>query len=123
MVRDLDLPVTIEVLPTVREPDGLALSSRNQLLSPDQRPQALALHAGLAAAEAVVAAGETDAERIRAAAMAAMAERGVMPEYFALVHPDTLEAVPNLNGRTLAAVAARVGPVRLIDNTILSTRS
>lgn len=121
MARDLDMPVRIEVLPTVREPDGLALSSRNALLDPAERPRALALRAGLDAAERAVAAGERDPEAVRAAALAAMRERGVEPEYFALVHPDTLQAVPTVNGRTLAAVAARVGLVRLIDNTLLTT--
>jgi pantoate--beta-alanine ligase len=121
MARDLDMPARIEVLPTVREPDGLALSSRNALLAPEDRPRALALHAGLQAAERAVAAGERDARAVRAAALAAMAERGVEPEYLALIHPETLEAVPAVNGRALLAVAARVGPVRLIDNALLTT--
>jgi pantoate--beta-alanine ligase len=123
MARDLDIPTRIEVLPTVREADGLAMSSRNALLSPGDRPRALALRAALDAAEAAVAGGTRDAEVVRAAAMGAMAERGVEPEYFALVHPDTLETVPAINGHVLAAVAARVGSVRLIDNTVLTTRS
>ena len=123
MARDLDIPAEIAVLPTVREPDGLALSSRNLLLAPDERLRALALVEGLRAAELAVERGERDAARVQAAALEAMRERGVTPDYFALVHPDTLETVSTLNGRTLAAVAARVGDVRLIDNAVLTTRS
>jgi pantoate--beta-alanine ligase len=121
MARDLDMPVDIAVLPTVREPDGLAMSSRNALLAPGDRPRALARRAGLDAASGALAAGERDSAAIRAAAVAAMTRCGVEPEYFALVHPETLETVPVVNGRVLAAVAARVGSVRLIDNETLTT--
>jgi pantoate--beta-alanine ligase len=123
MARDLDIAAEIAVLPTVREPDGLAMSSRNLLLAPGERARALALVEALRAAEQAVERGERDAARVQAAALQAMRERGVTPEYFALVHPDTLQTVSTLNGRTLAAVAARVGDVRLIDNAVLTTRS
>jgi pantoate--beta-alanine ligase len=119
MVRDLDIPVELVVLPTVREPDGLALSSRNARLDPAGRRRALSLSHGLRAAEAAVAGGERDAAAIAAAARAAM--DALEPEYVALVDPDSFEPVQNVNGRVLVAVAARVGATRLIDNTIIHT--
>jgi pantoate--beta-alanine ligase len=120
LVRDLDLPVRIEVCPTVREPDGLALSSRNVHLHGADRERALALHDALAAAEASLRAGERDAEALRAAALAAMRGRGVEPDYLELVHPDDLSPVARVDGEVLVAVAASVGSTRLIDNTILN---
>jgi pantoate--beta-alanine ligase len=119
MVRDLDLPVELVVIPTVREPDGLAMSSRNVRLDSDERTRALALARGLEAAEAAIAAGERDAETIAAAARAAM--DGVQPEYLALVDPDSFEPITAVDGRVLVAVAARIGATRLIDNTIVHT--
>ena len=118
-VRDLDLPVRIEVCPTVREPDGLALSSRNVRLDEDARRRALALRRGLDAAERAVDEGDSDATAVRARAVAAMVELGVRPEYFEIVDPRTLVPVPDLAGDALAVVAAWVGDVRLIDNTTL----
>jgi pantoate--beta-alanine ligase len=120
LVRDLDLPVRIEVCQTVREPDGLALSSRNAHLHAADRERALALHDGLRAAEASLRAGERDAHVLCAAARAAMRERGVEPEYLELVRTDDFEPVARVEGEALLAVAARVGPTRLIDNTILN---
>jgi pantoate--beta-alanine ligase len=117
MVRDLDFGVRIEVVPTVREPDGLALSSRNMHLQGADRARALALSRALSAARGAVAEGEREAERIRTAALQAM--RDVEPEYLAVVDPDTLEPLTTVNGRVLVAVAARVGPTRLIDNTLI----
>jgi pantoate--beta-alanine ligase len=119
MARDLDFATRIIVVPTVREPDGLALSSRNVRLRGDDRAHALALSQALRAAEEAVAAGERDAERVRAAALGALAAHNVEPDYLATVNPDTLEPIATLNGRVLVAVAARVGPVRLIDNTLI----
>jgi len=119
LVRDLDLPVRIEVRPTVREHDGLALSSRNVHLRDGDRERALALSEGLRAAEASLAAGERDADTLRAAALAAMRGRGVEPEYLELVATADLRPVERVEGDVLLAVAARVGPTRLIDNTIL----
>jgi len=121
MVRDLDIPVRIEVIETVREPDGLALSSRNVRLAGEAREQALALRAALAAAEQAVEQGERDADRVRDAALAAMQAYDVDPEYLAVVDPDSLSPLQTLNGRSLVAVAARVGGVRLIDNTLIQT--
>jgi pantoate--beta-alanine ligase len=117
MVRDLDLPIEMAIIPTVREPDGLAMSSRNQRLTPDERIRALALPRALTVAEEEIAAGERDAETIAARARAAMA--GVQPEYLALVDPDSFQPVATVDGRVLIAVAAPIGAIRLIDNTIV----
>jgi pantoate--beta-alanine ligase len=119
MVRDLDVPVVLEVVPTVREPDGLAMSSRNRRLAPDERDRALALSRALQAAERAVDAGERDAAAVERAARAAMG--GLEPEYLALVDPDSFSPVQQVNGRVLVTVAARVGGTRLIDNTIIHT--
>jgi pantoate--beta-alanine ligase len=121
LVRDLDIPVRIEVCPTVREPDGLALSSRNAYLEPADRARAVALRRALDAAEQAVAAGERDAQAVTAAARGAMAPYGVEPEYLALVAADTLAPLDRVEGRVLVALAARIGPARLIDNTVLTT--
>jgi pantoate--beta-alanine ligase len=119
LVRDLDIPVEIEVLPTVRERDGLAMSSRNVYLSAEERDRALALSRALRAAEAVVADGRRDADDVLAAAQAELDARGVEPEYLELLSADDLSPSQRVNGRTLLAVAARVGRARLIDNTLL----
>ena len=121
MTTDLDLPVRIEVVPTVREPDGLALSSRNVRLDASERERALALSQALAAAREAIGAGERDAARVGAAARAAMAPHEVDPEYLALVDPDSFSPVDSVNGRVLVAVAARVGDTRLIDNALIQT--
>jgi pantoate--beta-alanine ligase len=119
LAADLNLPVRIEALPTVRELDGLALSSRNALLSADERARALALPAALAAAAELAGSGERSAEAIIAAARKAMRPYGVEPEYLVLVAPDTLEPIDTLAGQALLALAARIGEIRLIDNAIL----
>jgi pantoate--beta-alanine ligase len=119
LARDLDLPVRVEVCPTVREADGLAMSSRNVRLGPTDRVRALALRRGLDAAEASVAAGERDTATVARAGREAMRAHGVEPEYFELVSADTLDPLDTVVGRVLVAVAARVGPVRLIDNVLI----
>jgi pantoate--beta-alanine ligase len=119
LVRDLDLPVRIEVCPTVREQDGLAMSSRNAYLSPDERSRALALNRALAAADETVASGERDAAAVLAAARAELAAAGVEPEYLELRSAADLHPVERVNGSTLLAVAAHVGRARLIDNKVL----
>ena len=121
MVADLDLPVRLEVVPTVREPDGLALSSRNTRLDPGERARAIALSRALRAAEDAIGDGEHDAAQLREAALAAMAPHGVDPEYLALVDPDSFAPVDAVNGRVLVAVAARLGDTRLIDNALIQT--
>jgi pantoate--beta-alanine ligase len=106
MTRDLDLPVTIEVLPTVREPDGLAMSSRNVRLSREERLRATGLSAALRAA--------ATADDPLAAGRAVLAEHGITPEYLALVDPDTFQ-----EPGPLLVVAACVGDTRLIDNVLI----
>jgi pantoate--beta-alanine ligase len=119
LVRDLDIPVRIEVCPTIRDPDGLALSSRNAYLSPEERERALALSRALRAAEAVVAGGTRDAGAVVAAARDELDRAGVEPDYLQLRSAKDLSPVERVNGSTLLAVAARVGRARLIDNAIL----
>lgn len=116
LVEDLDLPIEIEICPTVREPDGLAMSSRNVRLNHDERARAVALVEGLRTVAEAIAAGERDPREAAGAGIASMTERGVVPEYLALVHPDTFEQPAVIDRRLIAAVAAPVGPVRLIDN-------
>jgi pantoate--beta-alanine ligase len=119
LVRDLDLPVRIEVCPTIRDPDGLALSSRNAYLSPEERERALALSRSLRAAEAAVSKGTRDAAAVVTAARAELDRAGVEPDYLQLRSARDLSPVERVNGSTLLAVAARIGRARLIDNAIL----
>jgi pantoate--beta-alanine ligase len=119
LAADLNLPVRIVVCPTVREADGLAMSSRNALLSSDERARALALHAALEEAAHLAADGERSAARLLRAAREAMLAFDVEPDYLALVDPETLEPCDTLARESLLAVAARVGEVRLIDNEML----
>jgi pantoate--beta-alanine ligase len=123
VVRDLDIPTRIEVCPTVREQDGLAMSSRNAYLAPADRERAIALRRALDAAEQAVAAGERDAGAVATAAHAAMQPFGVEPEYLALVSSDSLQPVEQIDGEILLALAARVGPARLIDNALITATS
>jgi pantoate--beta-alanine ligase len=118
-VRDLDVPTHIEICPTVREPDGLAMSSRNVRLDPEARRRAPALARALRAVEASVAEGEHDAALALAPGDAILAEAGIRPEYFAAVSADTLEPVARITGETLVAIAATIGDVRLIDNVLV----
>jgi pantoate--beta-alanine ligase len=119
LVRDLNMAVRIEVCPTVREPDGLALSSRNVQLSPDQRRRATSLSRALARAAELVAAGEPDPAVVISAARGELDAGGAQTEYFALVDPDDLTPVTRIGGAVLAVVAARLGSTRLIDNRLL----
>jgi len=123
LVRDLDLPVRIVSCPIVREPDGLAMSSRNVYLGASERERATALNRALDAAGSAVAAGRTDAEDIVAAAQAELAAAGVDPEYLELRSADDLRRLERIQDRALLLVAARVGAARLIDNRILEVRS
>ena len=121
LVRDLDIPVRIRVCPTVRDPDGLALSSRNAHLSPDERARAAGLNRALEAAQHAVTGGERDPRSVSAIARAALTEADVEPEYLEFVSADTMTPMRRIDGDTLAVVAARVGSTRLIDNHLLST--
>ena len=120
LVRDLDIPVRIEICPTVREPDGLAMSSRNAYLSAEERERALSLNRALRAAEAAVAQGRMAAEEVLAEARKQLEKAGIEPEYLELRSAKDLAPVERVNGSTLLAVAAQVGGARLIDNTILT---
>ena len=119
LVRDLDFPVRIEVCPTIRDSDGLALSSRNAYLSAEERERALALSRALRAAEALVASGTREADAVVAAARDELDRAGLEPDYLQLRSAKDLSPVERVNGSTLLAVAARVGRARLIDNAIL----
>ncbi|MFL5608961.1 MAG: pantoate--beta-alanine ligase [Gemmatimonadaceae bacterium] len=119
LVRDLDLPVRVEVCPTVREADGLAMSSRNALLTRDGRQRAQAISRALFAVQRAVAAGERDTARALAVGASILAAAGIEPEYYAGVSTETLAPVTRIDGETLVALAARVGEVRLIDNVLV----
>jgi pantoate--beta-alanine ligase len=120
MVADLDLPVEIRICPTVREPDGLAMSSRNVYLNAAQRQQALVLSRSLRLAADLVARGERRATTILEAMHALFAaEPDVRLDYLVLADPQTLQSVPQVNQPIVAAVAAQVGSTRLIDNALM----
>jgi pantoate--beta-alanine ligase len=119
LVRDLDMPVRIEVCPTVREADGLALSSRNAHLSLADRVRATALHRALAAVQDAVSAGERDPAVLRAHARAELASSDIEPDYFELVSTETLAPASRIDGAVLAVLAAHVGGTRLIDNQLI----
>jgi pantoate--beta-alanine ligase len=121
MVRDLNMPVEIVVCPIVRERDGLAMSSRNAYLDPQQRKAALVLSRSLRRVEELFARGERDATRLIAAGKEMIAdEPSVRLDYFEIVDPENLDAIESVGGRALVAVAAFVGATRLIDNTVLA---
>ncbi len=122
MVRDLDLPVDIEVGRTVRETDGLALSSRNAYLSSADRLAALSLSRALRAADLAWRGGEAEALRLHSIMMEQFhMSVGVTVDYIAIVDPETLRPVPRADRGTIIALAARVGRTRLLDNHILGT--
>jgi pantoate--beta-alanine ligase len=121
MVEDLNWPLRIVAVPIARDPDGLALSSRNVYLSPEQRAAALALARSLAAAAAAFREGERRAERLEAAVRRELdSGGGIVVDYIAVVEPDRLTPVPEAAPGTIVAIAARVGSTRLIDNVILA---
>jgi pantoate--beta-alanine ligase len=123
MVSDLNLPVEIVVCPIVREADGLALSSRNGYLSPEERKRALVLHRSLMRVQQLDEAGERDAARLKAAGREEFArESSVRLDYFEVVDPETLNPIAETSSGALVAVAAYVGATRLIDNIILLVR-
>ncbi|HEY4305620.1 MAG TPA: pantoate--beta-alanine ligase [Gemmatimonadaceae bacterium] len=119
MVADLAMPVEIVVCDIVRESDGLAMSSRNVRLEGDDRTRALALWRGLEAAQRVVDAGERHAATVVSVGTEAMKADGIEPEYFVIVDRGSLAPLTKIAGDVLIAVAARVGPVRLIDNIVM----
>jgi pantoate--beta-alanine ligase len=121
LLEDLNIAVKIEVCPTVREPDGLAMSSRNVRLTPDQRRQATALSRALRVVGTLVAAGETDVNTVLSAARNELDGAGVVTEYLQIVNQETLLPMKNVEGPALALVAAWVGETRLIDNQPISS--
>jgi len=121
MVRDLDMDVEIVVCPIVREKDGLAMSSRNAYLTPEQRRQALVLHRALMRVQFAADQGEADAAKLREIGRQVIAEEpAARLDYFAIVDPETLDPVVDVSRGALAAVAAYFGTTRLIDNILLS---
>jgi pantoate--beta-alanine ligase len=125
LVRDLDLPVRIAVCPTVREPDGLARSSRNERLSALERTRATALHRALSAVAGAIAAGERDSKTVLAPARTELiSTEGIELEYLELVDPQTFVPIQRIeSGELLAVIAARVGATRLIDNQPINVPS
>jgi pantoate--beta-alanine ligase len=120
MVRDLNIPVEIVACPIVREPDGLAMSSRNAYLNREERDRALVLQRSLQKARQQFDAGERSAAGLISAGKEVLArEPQVALDYFEIVDPDTLDPVEHISQKTLVAVAAYVGTTRLIDNTVL----
>ena len=120
MIRDLNLPVRLRVLPIVRDADGLALSSRNVFLSAEERRAALALPKALRRARALIEAGERDARALRAAMRAEISRQRLLAiDYIAVVRLDDLEETARVEpGNTLVAAAVRAGRTRLIDNIL-----
>ena len=119
MVRDLNMPVEIVAAPTVREPDGLAMSSRNQHLNAVERRAAPALYQGLLVAGDLIRNGATDPEEVRRAALAVIAEQPLLRvEYLEIVDPEEMQPVKTITGPVRVAVAAWLGSTRLIDNVL-----
>jgi pantoate--beta-alanine ligase len=117
LVADLDVPVKLRICPIVREPDGLALSSRNQYLDPNQRRRATALYQALEEARGLVEGGERQAAVVQHGLATRIQEtEGAALDYAAIVDADTLEPLTRLKGTVLLAVSARFGATRLIDN-------
>ena len=120
MVRDLNFPVEIVVCPIVREPDGLAMSSRNAYLDSQQRRRALVLHRALMKVKKLAEQGERNVTRLLAIAREELAsEPLVRLDYLEIIDPDSLDAVEEISKRALLVVAAFVGTTRLIDNIVL----
>jgi pantoate--beta-alanine ligase len=120
MVRDLNLPVEIVACPIVREADGLAMSSRNAYLSPEERKRALVLHRSLMRVQELFDEGEKDAGRFAAAVREEFAKENLVRlDYFEIVNPDTLDPITDVSDGALVAVAAYLGSTRLIDNLVI----
>jgi pantoate--beta-alanine ligase len=121
MTADLNLPIEIVGVPTVREPDGLALSSRNKYLSPEERKAAPSLHRALSEAARQIQAGETDVSRIRESALAVLKDyEQIRVEYFEIVDRDELQPVEAVHGRVRILAAIWIGATRLIDNVLVN---
>lgn len=124
MVQDLDMDVELVVCPTVREVDGVAMSSRNVYLTPEQRMQAPVLHRSLMRVQATADRGESDAAKLAEAGKQVIAEEaGARLDYFVVVDPETLDPLANVSRGALVAVAVYFGATRLIDNILLTPYS
>ncbi len=120
MVRDLNFDVRIVVCPIIREADGLAMSSRNAYLNPEQRKQALVLYRALMRVQTLADRGESNSARLKVAGEQVMAEESAVGlDYFEIVDRDTLDPISDISGGALVAVAAHVGSTRLIDNIMV----
>jgi len=120
MSRDLDFPIETVVCPTLREPDGLAMSSRNVYLLPDERKAAAALSRGLAKAKKVFEAGERDANHLKKVVLDTLeTEPLIKVQYVSCAHPDTLQEFEGVVDRGLLSLAVHIGKTRLIDNIVL----
>jgi pantoate--beta-alanine ligase len=120
VVRDLEVPVEVVACPTVREPDGLAMSSRNRYLGPEDRLAAAVLHRALVAAREGWAAGERDAAALRGVMRAVLdAEPRARTDYVSVADPASFEELARVEGPALLCLAAFVGPARLIDNLVI----
>ena len=120
MVRDLNFPIEMVICPTTREPDGLAMSSRNVYLDPEQRKAATVLFRSLSGAKELYEAGERNAEKIRAKMKAVLASESLAePQYVSCTDYDTLEELDEIKGKALLSMAVYFGKTRLIDNFVL----
>jgi pantoate--beta-alanine ligase len=124
LVNDLRFGVEVVVCPTIREPDGLAASSRNAYLGPEERKTAVRLFQALSEAACIIRTGERSAGKIREALGVLLGgQTGARVEYIALVHPETLEPVERLTGRVVVALAVWIGATRLIDNAVIEVEN
>ena len=119
MVEDLGFPITIRICPIIRERDGLAMSSRNRYLSPEDRGQALAISRALDTGRLLVEAGERDVDRLRNTLRSVLGQAGISQiDYVQVVHPETLDELDQIGDAAIALIAAHVGKTRLIDNCL-----
>jgi len=122
MVADLNMPLEIVICPTIREPDGLAVSSRNQYLSERQKKDATRIYKSLQKCRLMLEDGVREPKKIVAEMRKILQQvPSIEIEYVSIVDADTLESIEKIAGRVLAAVAVRIGPARLIDNILLDT--
>ncbi|MCK5247024.1 pantoate--beta-alanine ligase [Candidatus Bipolaricaulota bacterium] len=120
LIRDLNFDVKLILGSTIREPDGLAMSSRNAYLSKEERPAATVLHRCLELVESLYVDGERSAENLRHAMIEVLqAEPLAQPDYLSIADTDTLEELEGIDGKALVSLAVRIGSTRLIDNTVL----
>lgn len=124
MARDLNFPLEIVACPTVREPDGLAMSSRNSYLNPEQRAAATVLYRALSAARSQVESGERDGAVLRAAMQAVLDQEPLaQTDYVSVADPETLQELARVEDGALLSLAVRIGQVRLIDNLLLGAEA